>query len=66
MSTILSTVAIVLGGMFVWRMAKREWSRINRSMDRQRSTPRATRQSETQTLERDPVTGVYRPSKTEA
>lgn len=62
MSTVLSTVAIFLGGMLVWRVAKREWNRINRSMDQQRSAKMATRQAETQTLQRDPETGVYRPS----
>lgn len=62
MSTVLSTVAVLLGGMFVWRVAKREWQRINRSMDAHRTTPRATGHGHTQTLQRDPETGVYRPS----
>jgi hypothetical protein len=62
MSTVLSTVAVILGGMLVWRVVKREWTRINRSLDAHRSAPRAAPDGHTQTLERDPETGVYRPS----
>lgn len=60
MPTLLGAAVIALGGMLLLRVARREWQRVNKNMDEQRSTPKS--KPEAQTLERDPETGVYRPS----
>lgn len=60
MPTLLGAAVIALGGVILLRVARREWRRVNQSMDQQRSTPKAKPQA--QTLEQDPETGVYRPS----
>lgn len=60
MPTLLGAAVIALGGMLLLRVARREWKRVNQSMDEVRSEPKA--KPDAQTLERDPETGVYRPS----
>lgn len=62
MPTLLGAAVIALGGMVLMRVARREWRRINQSMDEQRSAPKTPRQPQAQKLERDPETGVYRPA----
>lgn len=61
MPTLLAGAAIVLGGAVLMRIARREWQRVNRDLEAQRSAPS---QSEgAQRLEKDPQTGVYRPAR---
>ena len=59
MPTLIGAAVLALGGLVVMRLARREWHRVNRTMDAQRSTPSA-RQS-AQKLEKDPETGAYKP-----
>ena len=59
MPTLIGAAVLALGGLVVVRLARREWHRVNRTMDAQRSAPRA-RQS-AQKLEKDPESGAYRP-----
>ncbi len=59
MPTLIGAAVLALGGLVVMRLARREWHRVNRTMDAQRSTPGA-RQS-AQKLEKDPETGAYKP-----
>ena len=52
MPTLLAGAAIVLGGAVLMRIARREWQRVNRDLEAQRSAPS---QSEgAQRLEKDP------------
>ncbi|MFK7791178.1 MAG: hypothetical protein AB8B88_00770 [Devosiaceae bacterium] len=60
MPTLLGAAIIALGGVLVTRLARREWKRVNTSMDAQR---RAPKQSEgAKRLKKDPETGTYRPA----
>jgi len=47
--------AVVVGGWYAWKALKREMARVDREVE-------AVRKQPTQTLERDPDTGRYRPS----
>ena len=46
--------AAVAGGWYAWKRIKREMARIDREVDAVRKLP-------TETLERDPNTGRYKP-----
>lgn len=60
MPTLLTTAAIFVGGLVLFRMARREWRRVNDTMQAQRSAPRERKDA--QRLEKDPETGTYRPA----
>lgn len=62
MPTLLGAGAIIIGGMILLRLARREWARVNRSMESQRSAGLKADGLPAQKLARDPVTGIYRPS----
>ncbi|MEO0384930.1 MAG: hypothetical protein AAF234_15390 [Pseudomonadota bacterium] len=59
MPTLLTSAAIFVGGLVLFRMARREWRRVNDTMQAQRSAPRERKGA--QRLEKDPDTGAYRP-----
>lgn len=60
MPTLLTSAAIFVGGLMLFRMARREWRRVNDAIQAQRSTPRERKAA--QRLEKDPDTGAYRPA----
>jgi hypothetical protein len=59
MPTLLAGAAILVGGAIVFRIARREWQRVNANLEAQRSAP--PERESAKRLERDPETGVYRP-----
>ena len=61
MPTLVGAALMALGGFMAMRVIRREWSRVNRTMDEQRATPTAQRR-QAKKLERDPETGAYRPA----
>lgn len=60
MPTLLGAALLAVGGLVVMRVARREWKRVNQSMDEQRRAPKQAKDA--QRLERDPATGTYRPA----
>jgi hypothetical protein len=61
MPTLLGAAVIALGGLVLMRVARREWKRVNKNLEAQRSAPRERKSA--QRLEKDPETGVYRPEE---
>ena len=61
MPTLLGAVAVAVGGLIVWRIARREWQRVNHAMDNQRDTGLPGERARARQLKRDPETGAYRP-----
>lgn len=56
MPQLLIAGAIVAGGWYAWKALKREMRRVDRRMEAIRDRP-------SETLERDPQTGRYRPKE---
>jgi hypothetical protein len=46
--------AVLIGGWYAWKVLKREMARVDREVESARGRP-------TETLERDPKTGRFRP-----
>jgi len=57
MPPVVLTVATVAGAILTARYLKKEWQRVNEELDR----AEAVRVQKPVKLERDPVTGVWRP-----
>lgn len=62
MSTLVGAALLAISGFVAMRVLRREWSRVNRTMEEQRATS-APKQNETTRLEQDPETGTYRPAE---
>ncbi len=60
MPQLLGAALLAIGGMVAMRMLRKEWKRVNQSMDAQRRAPKQSQDA--QRLERDPDTGTYRPA----
>jgi hypothetical protein len=54
MTQLLIIGAAVIGGWYAWKVLKREMARVDREVEAVRKRP-------TETLEKDPETGRYRP-----
>ena len=50
--------AVIAGGWYAWKVLKREMARVDREVEAVRKLP-------SETLERDPETGRYRPKNKE-
>ena len=61
MPTLVGAALLALGGLLAMRVVRREWTRVNRTMDEQRATPTAQRR-QARKLEQDAETGTYRPA----
>lgn len=60
----LVVVLGAIGAVLAARLIAREWRRINGELDRSRAKPAPSEQREAiPTLQRDPVTGEYRPGR---
>ncbi|MEM6710719.1 MAG: hypothetical protein AAF590_00365 [Pseudomonadota bacterium] len=62
MPALFGAFALAVGGMLVWRFARREWTRVNKEMDAQRRDGLPGEREASRKLERDPDTGTYRPT----
>lgn len=60
MPQLLGAALLAIGGMVAMRVLRKEWKRVNQSMDEQRRAPKQS--ADAQRLERDPDTGTYRPA----
>jgi hypothetical protein len=65
---VLHAAAVVIlsaiGAVLVTRLLGREWQRVNAELDRTRAAPVTnTERAGLPTLQRDPVTGEYRPRR---
>jgi hypothetical protein len=60
MPQLLGAALLAIGGMVAMRVLRKEWRRVNQSMDEQRRAPKQS--TDSQRLERDPDTGTYRPA----
>ena len=57
MPPVILAFATLAGAIVIARYLKKEWQRVNEQLDR----AEAVRAQKPVTLERDPVTGVWRP-----
>ncbi len=64
MPQVLIIVLGAIGAAIAAKLLAREWRRINDELDRSRAEPAPAESRETlPKLQRDPVTGEYRPSR---
>ncbi|MEM1287926.1 MAG: hypothetical protein AAGH60_06210 [Pseudomonadota bacterium] len=61
MPALFGFVAVAVGGVLALNIARREWRRVNSSLDDVRRAPSARTRRETRKLIKDPDTGTYRP-----
>lgn len=63
MPTLLGAGVLAIGAMLAMRIVRREWKRVNATMQSQRSAKMRDASEAMTSLEQDPQTGAYRPKK---